>query len=99
MSGADSGKLPALRSMRCAIGFLLVALHLAIPLVHAATTAPPANAPLRVITTPFAPFVLPDTDPPTGFNINVREAVAPRMHVDFTLQVVTAREKPWTKAA
>ena len=107
MTRADDGKLPVLRSarrykpsdvwcitaMRCAIGFSLVALHLAIPLVHAATTAPPANAPLRVITTPFAPFVLPGTDPLAGFSIDVWEAVARRMHVEFTLQVVTAEER------
>jgi len=79
--------------MRCALGPLLLALHLAVLLVHAATGAPTANVPLRVVTTPIAPFVLPDTDPLAGFGIDVWEAVARRMHVDFTLQVVTADER------
>ncbi len=77
-------------AMRCVIGPLLLALQLAVPLVHAATGAPAASGPLRVITTPIAPFVLPDTDPLAGFSIDVWEAVARRMHVDFTLQVVAA---------
>jgi ABC-type amino acid transport substrate-binding protein len=79
-------------AMRRAIGTLLLALHLAVPLVHAATTAPTANA-LRVITTPIAPFVLPDTDPLAGFSIDMWDAVARRMHVDFTLQVVAADDR------
>jgi len=108
MSRANIGKLPALRSthpgskpsdarsitaMGSVIGPLLLALQLAVPLVHAATTAPPTNAPLRVVTTPIAPFVLPDTDPRAGFSIDVWEAVARRMHVDFTLQVVKTDER------
>ena len=56
-------------------------------------TAPIANAPLRVVTTPIAPFVLPDTDPLAGFSIDVWDAVARRMHVDFTLQVVAADDR------
>src|SRR5437762_2365126 len=63
-------------AMRCAIVFYLLALHLAAPLAHAATTAPTASARLRVVTTPIAPFVLPDTDPPVGFSIDVWDAVA-----------------------
>ena len=80
-------------AMRCAIGSFVLALHVAAPLVHAATTAPTASAPLRVVTTPIAPFVLPDTDPPVGFSIDVWNAVARRMHVDFTLQVVAADDR------
>ncbi len=108
MNGADHGRLPALRStrpnskpsdarsitaMRCVIGPLLLALQLAVPLVHAATTAPATNGPLRVVTTPIAPFVLPDSDPLAGFSIDVWEAVARRMHVDFILQLVAAEER------
>jgi polar amino acid transport system substrate-binding protein len=108
MSGVENGILPALRStrpgstpsdawpitaMRCVIGSLLLALQLAAPLVHAATNAPATNGPLRVVTTPIAPFVLPETDPPAGFSIDVWEAVARRLRVDFTLQSVAAEER------
>jgi len=108
MSRADSGKLPAIRSarsgsmpsdarsitaVRCVIGPLLLALQLAAPSVHAAPTAPTTIGPLRVVTTPVAPFVLPDTDPAAGFSIDVWDTVARRMHVDFTLQVVAADER------
>ena len=108
MSVADSGRLPALRStrprskprdarsmtaMRYVIGPLLLALQLAISPVHAATTAPATNERLRVVTTPIAPFVLPDTDPLAGFSIDVWEAVARRMHVEFTLQAVAADDR------
>jgi ABC-type amino acid transport substrate-binding protein len=72
---------------------LLLALQLAAPFVHAAPTAPTTNVPLRVVTTPIAPFVLPDTDPAAGFSIDVWDTVARRMHVDFTLQVVAADER------
>jgi polar amino acid transport system substrate-binding protein len=60
---------------------------------HAATTLPPANAPLRVVTTPIAPFVLPNTDPLTGFSIDMWNEVARRMHTDFTLRVVAADDR------
>ena len=108
MSSADGGKLPALRFtrpsgkpsdarsitvLRCIIGPLLLALQLAVPVVHAATTLPTTNGPLRVVTTPIAPFVLPATDPLAGFSIDRWEAMARRMHVDFTLQVVAADDR------
>jgi hypothetical protein len=48
---------------------LLFALHLALPLCDAATTTPAANRPLRVVTTPIAPFVLPNMVPLAGFTI------------------------------
>jgi hypothetical protein len=38
-----------------------------------------------VVTTPIAPFVLPATDPLAGFSIDRWEAMARRMHVDFTV--------------
>jgi polar amino acid transport system substrate-binding protein len=59
----------------------------------AATSAPPANAPLRVVTTPIAPFVLPKTGPLAGFSIDVWNEVARRLHVDFTLHVVAADDR------
>src|SRR5216110_1005072 len=80
-------------AVRRAVGSLLLAVHLTAPLVHAATTAPIASAPLRVVTTPIAPFVLPDTDPLAGFSVDVWDAVARRMHVDFALQVVPADDR------
>jgi len=80
-------------ALRCAIGSFLLALHLAVPHVHAATTAPAANGPLRVVTTPIAPFVLPAIDPLAGFSIDVWDAVARRMHVDSTLQIVAAADR------
>src|SRR6266513_604275 len=80
-------------AVRRAVGSLLLAVHLTAPLVHAETTAPIANAPLRVVTTPIAPFVLPDTDPLAGFSIDVWDAVARRTHVDFTLEVVAPADR------
>ena len=59
----------------------------------AATTVAPANAALRVITTPVPPFVLPNTDPLAGFSIDIWNEVARRMHVSFTLHVVGADDR------
>jgi ABC-type amino acid transport substrate-binding protein len=59
----------------------------------AATSAWPApfaaapDRPLRVITRPIAPFVLPYTDPPAGFSIDLWSEVARRMGVEFTWSV------------
>jgi len=92
-AGGKRSDARTITAMRCVIGSLLLVLQLAAPFAHAATTAPAANAPLRVITTPFAPFVLPGTDPLAGFSIDVWEAVARRMHVEFTLQVVAADDR------
>ena len=70
-----------------------MALHLAVPLGHAATTAPAAIGPLREVTTPFAPFVLPNTDPLAGFSVDTWDAVARRLHVNDTLRVVAADDR------
>jgi polar amino acid transport system substrate-binding protein len=72
------------------IGLLLAALWLATPPVEAASATP---TPLRVVTTPIAPFVLPDTDPLAGFSIDIWKEVARRMRVDFTLNVVAADDR------
>lgn len=53
-----------------------------------AVTADGAQPPLRVITIATAPFVLPRTDPPVGFSIDLWNEVARRMRVDFTWQIV-----------
>ena len=47
-----------------------------------------SNARLRVATAPIAPFVLPDTNPLSGFSIDLWTEVARRLHVDFTWQMV-----------
>jgi polar amino acid transport system substrate-binding protein len=59
----------------------------------AATTVAPANAPLRVVTTPITPFVLPNTDPLAGFSIDVWNEVVRRLHLEFTLHVVAADDR------
>jgi ABC-type amino acid transport substrate-binding protein len=43
---------------------------------------------LRVVTIATAPFVLPRTDPPVGFSVDLWNEVARRIHVDFTWQIV-----------
>jgi ABC-type amino acid transport substrate-binding protein len=60
---------------------------------HAASGERPAIAPLLVVTTPIAPFVMPDTDPLAGFSIDVWNEVARRLHVDFTLRVIEAEDR------
>ena len=45
------------------------------------------NRPLRVATRAIAPFVLPKTDPPAGFSIDLWTEVARRMQVEFTWKV------------
>jgi len=79
--------------MRSATGVVLLALHLAVPPAQAATTVSAANGPLRVVTTPIAPFVLPKSDPLAGFSIDVWNEVARRLHVDFTWQLVAADDR------
>jgi ABC-type amino acid transport substrate-binding protein len=79
--------------MRPATGVVLLALYLAVPSAQVATRALAANAPLRVVATPIAPFVLSNTDPLTGFSVDVWNEVARRLHVDFTWQLVAAGER------
>jgi polar amino acid transport system substrate-binding protein len=82
-----------------AIGVLGLASVIAMPSTWsatanpAATTVAPANAPLRVITTPIAPFVLQNTEPLAGFSIDIWNEVARRLHVDFTLRAVAADDR------
>ena len=47
-----------------------------------------AQPPLRVVTSATAPFVLPRTDPPTGFSVDLWNEVARRLHRDFTWNIV-----------
>jgi ABC-type amino acid transport substrate-binding protein len=73
---------------RVMTGLTLAMIILAVPLADAASPAPVADGPLRVVTTPLAPFVLSGADPLAGFSIDVWNEVARRLHVDFTWQVV-----------
>lgn len=65
-------------------GLLLAIIYLAVPSADAASTAPAGERPPRVATTPIAPFVLPNTDPPAGFSIDLWTEVARRMRTEFT---------------
>jgi len=53
----------------------------------AATTESDAPAPLRVVTFATAPFVLPRTDPPAGFSVDLWNEIARRMRVGFTWRI------------
>lgn len=70
-----------------AIGLLLT-LQLGAPPAGAETAAPTGNRPLRVATAATAPFVLPKTDPPAGFSVDLWNDLARRMRVEFTWSVV-----------
>ena len=66
-------------------------------LAYAALCARPGEAagqeaPLHVVTSPIAPFVLPDTDPPAGFSVDLWSEVARRMGVEFEWGVVSGPE-------
>jgi polar amino acid transport system substrate-binding protein len=76
-----------------ALGIFVAAVRLAMPLAEAATALPAPERPLRVVTTPIAPFVLPNTDPLAGFSVDVWNDVARRLHVDFTWRVVEADDR------
>ncbi len=61
---------------------------LCLGLTIAATTTSATNRPLRVVSAAKAPFVLPKTDPPAGFSIDLWNEVARRMHVEFTWKML-----------
>ena len=58
------------------------------PPADAASAAPARARPLRVATAPVAPFVLPNSDPPAGFSVDLWNELARRMGVEFTLIVL-----------
>jgi len=89
---AESRANRSAASALVAIGLLLT-LYLTVPLARAETTALAASGPLHVVTTPIAPFVLPNTDPLAGFSVDVWNEVARRMHIDFTWQVVALADQ------
>ncbi|WP_088953877.1 transporter substrate-binding domain-containing protein [Variovorax sp. HW608] len=53
------------------------------------TSAKLSDRPLRVATKVIAPFVLPDTDPPAGFSIDLWAEVARRINVQYQWLVVS----------
>ncbi len=82
---------PIVRSLLTSLAGLAIAALVADSFPHPArgATAPSgAPAPLRVVTIATAPFVLPRTDPPLGFSVDLWNEVARRMHVDFTWNIV-----------
>jgi len=70
-----------------AIGVLGLALGIATPSTWSATTNDAAGRPLRVVTAAVAPFVLPKSDPPAGFSVDLWNEVARRMRVEFSWRV------------
>jgi ABC-type amino acid transport substrate-binding protein len=55
---------------------------------HSQSQAIAASNPLRVVAIATAPFVLPDTDPPVGFAVDIWNEVARRMHADSSWRMV-----------
>jgi polar amino acid transport system substrate-binding protein len=85
------------RRIRHLPGLLLVGLGslLAVPATWSASSGDTAvaNQPLRVVTAPIVPFVLPDTHPPAGYSIDIWNEVARRLRADFTLKIVPADDR------
>jgi len=73
-----------------AIATIGLGLGIAWPPAWSAATATSAVRPLVVVTTAVAPFVLPKSDPPAGFSIDLWSEVARRMRVDFAWNVVSS---------
>ena len=69
-------------------GLALATIYLAVPPADAASAPQARDRPLRVATKVIAPFVLPKTDPLTGFSIDLWNELARRMRVEFTWSVV-----------
>jgi len=63
------------------------------PSAEAATASPAPERPLRVVASPVAPFVLPNTNPLAGFSIDLWNEVARRLRADFTLRAVAAEDR------
>ena len=72
------------------LGLLLLALHVAAPPED--PPAPARGQPLRIATASVAPFVLPDSDPPAGFSVDVWNEVARRLQIEFTWSRVPIAE-------
>jgi polar amino acid transport system substrate-binding protein len=93
MNRANSGKRGALLGRYLAIiGVLGLASMIAMSSTWSATTNDAASRPLRVVTAPIAPFVLPKSDPPAGFSVDLWSEVARRMHAEFAWKVVPQPE-------
>jgi polar amino acid transport system substrate-binding protein len=66
------------------VALAAILLGLASRSAHSDPGASETAGPLRVITLATAPFVLPGSDPPSGFSVDIWNEVARRMHVNFT---------------
>ena len=62
-------------------------------LVLGAAAASAAAAPIVVATLPTAPFVLPKTDPPTGFSIALWQEIARRMQATTTWKTAASEQE------
>ena len=62
-------------------------------LVLGAAAASAAAAPIVVATLPTAPFVLPKTDPPTGFSIDLWQEIARRMQATTTWKTAASEQE------
>jgi polar amino acid transport system substrate-binding protein len=78
---------PARRGRAVASLFAIIGLLLLCPQIPIQAASPDAS-PLRVVTAPTAPFVLPETEPLSGFSIDLWNEVARRMQREFTWKVV-----------
>jgi len=72
-----------------AAGIIWLVVGIEVPVAWSATSAAAPDRPLRVATKVIAPFVLPNTDPPAGFSIDLWNELARRMRVRFEWKVVT----------
>ena len=69
------------------LAMAIVAAYLVSDSAHAVTATSRAQPPLRVVASITAPFVLPRTDPPAGFSVDLWDEVARRLDRDFTWQI------------
>ena len=77
-----------------AVEMMWLVFFIATPSAQPATSTVGAGRPLRVATRVIAPFVLPKTDPPAGFSVDLWNEVARRMRVEFTWKMVTTLPEP-----
>ena len=79
---------PCFRSYSCRVALSALVVGFCSGFACSAPIPTATAEPLRVVALATAPFVLPGTDPPTGFSVDLWNEVARRMHVDFTWRMV-----------
>ena len=77
-----------LRRQRC-LGLVAVFVAGLAGSAHSLAPASAADQNVRVVAVATAPFVLPKTDPPAGFSVDLWNEVARRMGVGFTWRLVS----------